>query len=237
MWGPELQAPDRPADPDAADAAPVRVDEPAARAGAARPRRRRHPIVRHQDRDALLPPARRRLRHRLLRPRAAAHRRAGARARGRSATRTAQGASPRSTSRTPGTSTRTLVPAVHEAGHRGVVQRALRLHDRRQPAAGAELATSTACCWPRRCGSRTPPAARARWPTCAAGPRPGPGARSGAPRPLPAAPRGAGLRAGARLPAVRRGIRRPAPGAAAGAPARAAHGALPPALRGARRAS
>ena len=66
IWGPEMQGLDRSSDPDAADAAPVRLDEPAARA------RRRDARGRARDpappgSRRLLPPARRAVRHRQLR--------------------------------------------------------------------------------------------------------------------------------------------------------------------------
>ena len=222
----------RTADPDAADAAPVRLDEPAAVA-ARRGRRGDAPDPAPPGPRPLLPPARRRIRHRLLRPRLAADRRARARARLAGPPGRAGPVHARALRERAG-----LVAGARAGGargrHRGVVQRPLRVHGRRQPAAGAELVRR------RPLAGRGPVGharrrRRARRGRRAAGPRPGPRARSGPSRPLPAAPRGAGLRAGARVAAVRRGIRRPAPAAAAAAPARAADGALPPALRGARR--
>ena len=235
LWGPELQAPGGPADPDAADAAPVRVDEPAAV-----PARRRRggdpPDPAPPGPRPVLPAARRRIRHRLLRPRLAAHRRAGARARVARPPGRAGRRSRRTTSRARWQSSQALVPAVHEAGIAESFNGHFAFTIDGNPLLGPSSFVDGL--W----------LAEALWVTHAAGgaravadvllgPRPRPGARRGAPRPLPAAPRGAGLRAGARRAAVRRGIRRPAPGAAAAAPARAAHGALPPALRGARRAA
>ena len=142
----------------------------------------------------------------------------------------------RSTSRARCASSQALVPAVHEAGIAESFNGHFAFTIDGNPLLGPSSFVDGL--W----------LAEALWVTHAAG-----GARAvadvllgrdpglelgrGPSRPLPAAPRGAGLRAGARLPAVRRGIRRPAPGAAAAAPARPAHGALPPALRGARRAA
>ncbi len=222
--GPRDAGARRQADPDAADAAPVRLDEPAARA------RRRDARGRARDPPPpgsrrLLPPAGRAVRHRQLRPRPAADRRARAEPR--------RGRPPDRAGRLHAGALRGHLGRdahARAAGlrrrHRRVVQRPLRVHARLLPAARRELAHPRALLRRGHLG-------HARRGLGAGGRRPHRHGRSrhrsrpGAPGPLPAAPLGPGLHPRPRQPAVRRGVRRPAPAAADGAPARTAGDAVP----------
>ena len=161
--GPRAAAPDRPPDPDAADAAPVRLDEPAARAGRRDARRRATrscatrtatPTTASAATATASAPTRT-TRCRSTCPSSSAR---------PTATRRRRASSRPSTSRTPGTrrarsSRRARAPA----------SRRRSTATSRSPPDGnpllGESRTCAASSWPRRSGSRTPPAGRARWPT------------------------------------------------------------------------
>ncbi len=232
IWGPELQAPRRPADPDAADAAPVRVDEPAARARG-RDARGRAPDPAPPGSRRVLPPARRRS------TASAATGTTRCRSTCPSSSAAPEGHQVAQGDFTPEhfedswDATRTLVPPVYRAG----IAESFNGHFAFTPDSYPLLGESSF--------TRGLFFAEAIWVTQAGGSaraivdqivrrHPGHRPRPGAPGPLPAAPLGARLRARPRQPAVRRGVRRAAPAAADGAPARPARDAVPRAARAAR---